>query len=350
MPVIYKCEICSYDTLVKRDYSRHMQTKKHINNEKEYRKTSRKKFSCPNCNCTFVTQSGFTNHSKVCVNTILIQKEMDYTTNIQKLTNNFELETIKKDTCIELLKKDNERLQELIKMKDDNNKELLKIKDDNNKKLLKIKDESNKKIEDILENENEYHKTLVDRAGNIVKTSMSALQFAKTNYPDAPALVKYNNMDAVKLNKEYGVGATMIWHYENHTLAEAIGSIILKEYQKEDPSFQSLWNSDFSRIAYVIMDDVNNKKQWIVDKGGVRVQELLVDPILFHIRGKLIKRSVRKAKELADDFHHPEKYILAMNQCNILIKKIDNKTIGGKVMRYLSKFLHIGNQMKTIEA
>lgn len=178
---------------------------------------------------------------------------------------------------------------------------------------------------------------------------MSALKFARQNYPDAPVLVKYNNMDAIKLDKEYGVGATMIWHDENSTLAEAIGGIILKEFKKEDPRFQSLWNSDFARVAYIIMDDVNNKKQWIVDKGGVRVQELLVDPILFHIRGKLIKRSVRKAKGLAEDFHNPEKYINQMNQCNILIKKIDNKTVASKIMKYLSKFLHIGNQMASIE-
>ena len=347
--VDYSCNICNFDSKDKSNYYRHIKTKKHINNEKQHKKTTRKKFNCPNCDCTFVTQSGFTNHSKVCINSILAQKEKDYENTIRIITDKFEMELMKKDTNILLLTKDNDRLRELLEIKDDNNKELLKIKDDSNKELLKMKDESNKKIEYILENENEYHKTLVDRTSDMVKTSMSALKFAKKNYPNAPALLKYDNMDAMKLDKEYGVGATMIWHDENHTIAEAIGGIILKQYKKEDPTFQSLWNSDFARIAYIIMDDVNNKKEWVVDKGGVRVQELLVDPILGHLREKLIKRSIRKAKQLAKDFHHPEKYITIMNQCNVLVKKIDNGTVAGKIMRYLSKFLHIGNKMKAIE-
>jgi len=327
MPTTYKCEYCSYNTSVRRNYDRHVKTKKHINNEKEHKQTQRRKFNCPNCDCTYSTQAGFNNHSKVCINTILIQKEREHNDIVKEL----EMNIMKKNIQIEQLR------------------ELLKIREENSRELMKMKDESTKKIEDFLENENEYHKTLVDRAGNVVKTSMSALTFAKKHYPNAPALVKYSNMDAIKLDKKYGVGAVMIWHYENHTIAEAIGGIILKEYKKEDPSNQSLWNSDFARVAYIIMDDVNNKKQWIVDKGGVRVQELLVDPILQHIRGKLIKRSVRKAQEMAKDWHRPEKYITVMNQCNVLIKKIENGTVANKVMRYLSKFLHIGNQMKVIK-
>ena len=348
----YKCEICKYGPTIKRNYDRHMKTKKHINNEKEHKQSTRRKFNCLNCDCTFVTQSGINRHLKVCANMIIAEKEKVHNDIVQELKfkieetekvhkeniSDFELELMKKDMQIELMSKDINSLRELIKIKDESNKE-----------LLKIKDESNKKIEHILENENEYHKTLVDRTSDMVKTSMSALKFAKKNYPNAPALLKYDNMDAIKLDKEYGVGATMIWHDENHTIAKAIGGIILKQYKKEDPAYQSLWNSDFTRIAYIIMDDVNNKKEWVVDKGGVRVQELLVDPILNHLRGKLIKRSVRKAQQMAKDFHHPEKYITIMNQCNILIKKIDNGTIAGKVMRYLSKFLHIGNKMKAIE-
>ena len=338
----YICEMCNYKTTIKRNNDRHIKTKKHLDNLKII---NAKKFTCLHCDCFYTSAPSLNRHMKSCVKAILAQKQKEFDGIIKQ----FEIDLMKKDMQIELILKDNNRLCELLKIKDESNRELLKIKDDSNKELLKIKDESNKKIEHILENENEYHKTLVDRTSDMVKTSMSALKFAKKHYPNAPALLKYDNMDAIKLDKEYGVGATMIWHDENHTIAEAIGGIILKQYKKEDPTYQSLWNSDFTRIAYIIMDDVNNKKEWIVDKGGVRVQELLVDPILGHLREKLIKRSVRKAKQLAKDFHHPEKYIIIMNQCNVLVKKIDNGTVAGKIMRYLSKFLHIGNKIKAIE-
>ena len=335
--VKYVCNMCNFESADKSNYDRHLKTKKHINKDKEYRDKNRRQFNCPSCECNYLTQAGINRHLKSCANALIANQEKQHTTELKGM----EMEIMKKDYQIELMTKDIQKLQEVLKIKDESSKKL--------EEVLKIKDESNKKLEDFLDNENEYHKKLVDNAGTVVKSSMSALKFARQNYPDAPVLVKYNNMDAIKLDKEYGVGATMIWHDENSTIAEAIGGIILKEFKKEDPRFQSLWNSDFARVAYIIMDDVNNKKQWVVDKGGVRVQELLVDPILFHIRGKLIKRSVRKAKGLAEDFHNPEKYINQMNQCNILIKKIDNKTIASKIMKYLSKFLHIGNHMATIE-
>ena len=323
--MVHECKMCNFSTLVKRDYERHLDTKKHKqNNERQIvEDLDNRPYKCPNCFRKFIKAGTLTKHEKTCMSSI-----------ITKLKNEKNMELQKKDLEIKFLKKEVESLNKIIEIKDDSTK--------------KTEDLSQQTI-NILGTENTYHKELVDRSGKLVKTSMSALQYAKKHYPDAPVLLKYDNMEAVHLDKEYGVGATMIWHYENNTIAEAIGGIILKEYKREDPRFQSFWNSDFARIAYIIMDDVNNKKQWVVDKGGVRVQELLVDPILAYIRGKLVKRSIRKAKDLAKDFHRPEKYIHAMDQCNVLIKRIDNGTVAGKVMKYLSKFLNIKNHMMAIE-
>lgn len=323
--MLYECKLCEFSAKSKRDRERHLKTKKHLAREKEYDDNMKihGKINCPHCKCNYNTPASLNRHMKTCISSIISQ-----------IKNNHEFEIQKKDMEIIFQQKEIENLQKIIEIKDSSNKKT---------------EDLTKKTIDILDTENAYHKDLVDRTGKLVKTSMSALQFAKKYYPDAPVLVKYDNMAAIKLDKEYGVGATMIWHDENNTIAEAIGGIILKEYKKEDPRYQSFWNSDFARVAYIIMDSVNNKKQWIVDKGGVRVQELLVDPILGNIRMKLIKRSVRKAKNLAEDYHNPEKYIHQMNQCNILIKKIDTNVIAGKVMRYLSKFLNIKNQMTAIE-
>jgi hypothetical protein len=80
-----------------------------------------------------------------------------------------------------------------------------------------------------------------------------------------------------------------LYHFENDTLDKFIGDIIIKQYIKEDPKVQSVWNTDVSRLAYLVRELINNKKEWSIDKGGNKVTEYIIKPILDFIKIEIEK-------------------------------------------------------------
>lgn len=150
-------------------------------------------------------------------------------------------------------------------------------------------------------------------------------------------------MEALKTEDGFGIAETMIFYDQNNHIAEVIGKIILNKYKEENPTLQSLWNTDFARVAYIIVEGVGDNKRWVVDKGGVKVKSIVIDPILLHIRVKLNEFCHENAKNMGKkfDYNSNAKYFENISNSNSLIKKIDNGITANKIINYLSQYLHI---------
>lgn len=321
MPVCYECKKCKFETRDKGNFRRHLDTKKHkkkasVVEKKKVILPSIKPFKCMQCSRTFSQSFRLTKHEEVCVNSKLGQVIKEKDRLIERITN-------QKDLEIAMLKHDLKHA----------------------KQILEVKDESTKQTIDILGSENKFHKKLVEDANKVVKSSMGALKYAMLNYPDAPPLIEYSNMDALQFEKGYSLAEIMIYHDENNTLANKIGDVILEEYKKRDPKEQSFWNTDNARLGYIIVEDDGSGSKWGVDKGGVKVQNMLINPILAHVRAKLNCYSFDNAKLMGTNLHRHEFYSDKICRSNNVIKKIDTGNVCKKVINYITQRVSIADNM-----
>ena len=116
-PSNYCCEKCNFYTHNKKDYTRHIQTKKHNticseNKEKCEKEFKKKEFICETCNKIFNTHGGLWKHSQKCeINKqnklieLLIKENKEIKENV---------ESNKKDEIIEYILKENKEIKELI--------------------------------------------------------------------------------------------------------------------------------------------------------------------------------------------------------------------------------------------
>lgn len=227
----YECTSCNYSTNDKSNFNKHLNRKKCSHDTQLQVTTSQnpestnEKFICKHCHSIFTRQSNLSKHVKTCApNTALIKlKELE--------------------TKVEMLNKQNRELKEYIK---------------------------------------------VSKPGNTYNVSIK--NYVKQNYPDAPPLegmadyakIKY---DSVENEYEEHFIFTVVYHYRHHALTGYLGDFIIKCYKKDDPSQQSVWNSDVSRLTYIIKELFANKDSvWNHDYKGVKVKKCIIDPLLKYIR------------------------------------------------------------------
>jgi hypothetical protein len=69
-PLLYNCEKCDFKCSNKKDYNRHLLTRKHnlatISNELATEKTPQTIYTCENCNKKYINRTGLWRHKKIC--------------------------------------------------------------------------------------------------------------------------------------------------------------------------------------------------------------------------------------------------------------------------------------------
>ncbi|ARF10004.1 hypothetical protein Indivirus_7_20 [Indivirus ILV1] len=248
------CDICNYTAGSKFNYKKHLDTKSHskkvvektnetilkpIRNINETKSSGNKKVQKHNYNCNFCqgkysTASSLARHMKVC-----------------SMRNDLEL------------------LYE--------------------QKMKELENELNyhKKINEMYKQENDHLKILINNAGSIVKTSVSALSFVVSKYKTTPPLEKLKDYSLLYYDageEEINLIDTIIYNYENNLLADYLGNIIVRLYKKDDPKDQSLWNTDTSRLTYLVRELIDKKMDWVVDKRGIKITKCIIDPMLEYIK------------------------------------------------------------------
>ena len=329
--VEYRCDSCDFITKNKSHYTFHCESSKHIKNIDIEINTKLSKnnheiiqqldsdveienlniviqnnnfheYRCEYCNNKFTRLSNLTRHKKVCTEEKIHKNDL-----LLKLR--YEQELHQKD--IELHKKDFEKYE-------------------------------------LCKKEMEYYKDIINMAGGMVQKTVSALTYIVNTYDGAPVIKKITFEDvqkSVKIDDEKII-SKIFYHYNRNKLGQYIGDIIVENYKKKDPSEQSIWNTDTSRLTYllkkILLDD-NSK--WMVDKKGLDTIDYLITPIIDRVREMAIE--YQEINCFGNDLDS-SKVMLINDIYSRLMIDIDNKKIHNDILKYIAPHFYL-NANRIIE-
>lgn len=212
--------------------------------------------------------------------------------------------------------------------------------------LEKIKAQTS--IEEI-----KFLKQTVVTAGSIMQTSSNSLNFLIKNYNDAPVLKSLPDYSIMHQNEEMNQFIKdLLFYYRKKDLHRYLGDFVVKNYKKDDPNEQSIWNSDTSRLTYMVRDIIKSKKNWFTDKKGIKTTSYIIDPMLQYIKETMNNFIKEQSKLIEEDM--PNDYINLCQDITLaghLILDVDNKTLAIDITKYIAPHFYLNNKenIKLIE-
>lgn len=108
------------------------------------------------------------------------------------------------------------------------------------------------------------------------------INFIKENYSQAPPLKQLEDYTIIDDNKLLD---NIVYYFNHSSLDQYLGDFLIKYYKKDNSNEQSIWNSDVSRVTYIIKELLANKKSiWNHDYKGVKTKEYIITPLLNYIQ------------------------------------------------------------------
>jgi hypothetical protein len=265
--------------------------------DEDEKDTNKSNFNCPHCDKKFKFKSGLSRHIN------------------HRCPKINSLDEFKDNKLIEIIKQQNDLIKELK-----HDKEFI---------------EELKHDKEYLKNDKEYLKNTTTDAICAVKYSSAALKFVAENYSNAPLLAPMPDYLAIK-NDCGGRDLARVYceFYRDGTLVRYLAQFFLDHYKKTKPEEQSFWNTDCSRLSYVICTIVDNQASWVTDKKGVELKKHIIKPLFDHIE-----------KELYGFLKNPDnlKHTSLINSCTLLVQDIQSSVICDELLRYLAPHFQISN-------
>ena len=324
------CIPCDYSTMHKRDIDKHNKTHKHKISSIAYKKLLKKEttdnsmYKCSYCPAIFSSQSSMIRHKNKC-------KIDEFTLRMQLKDNEIIQLKQQKDNEVAILKQQLENAELSGKI---NHLEMtLKNKDE----LLKSKDDT---IE-ILKNQSTITNTTTSAITNIATKTVSALTYLTTKHKNAPPLLQVEHEQAKKLlecDEHVKLEEHILIEYKEGRLDEFIGDIIVKHYKKEDPGQQSIWNSDVSRLSFLIKDIVGEESEWVKDKKGIKLRQLVIKPITIFIKELIEKWRIQQDAIGVDDLTREqlEKRMKDQEYTFGILATVDSGSLEDSIAQHLS--------------
>lgn len=309
----YNCGICNYETCDLSHFNRHKKSKKHLKNlKKNALNETNLKHSC---------------------NIFATQKNVD---ECRESTNKNINETNENIFKCYHCKKNFKHHQSMYRHQKYYCKEnkLIKIENDELK-------EQNKKLLNIVENNS-----------HTIKKSVSTINYATKNFNNAPPirLLEGNQLNGLLdyNDKKYTIEDMLIHQYEKKLLHQYLGDLIINEYKEDNPSDQSLWSSDVSRLTFVIKEKIGKSSKWILDKKGISLTEKIISPLTKRTKEILqeyIKSCDNKIKNLKD-FNdtiesNTRKILEKMDKTNTIIMFINLKKLNLDILKYIAPYFNL---------
>ena len=215
-------------------------------------------------------------------------------------------------------------------------------------KLIDQKDE----IISILKSENAHLKMIVNNAGSVIKTSVSTMAYVIKNFKEAPALESIKDYSAIHFEQNNTAFVENLIYEQNHNkLHIYIGDFIIKTYKKEDPSKQSIWNSDTSRLTYLIREIIsNNKVDWKIDKKGIKTKNFIIEPILEYIDNQI--RDFIENFDMdytLDSAKSAERKMMQLKISTDILKNIEDKLLSEEILKYVAPHFYLSKNDELIE-
>jgi len=240
-PKIYTCHICDFLSSNKKDFKKHILTRKHKNNVKNPKNDNKKplvvEFSCIYCCKKYKHRSGLSRHQKICnINTInsvdLLPFNGNSNDNTKKPQNEIsDAKDLKiKELELELLKKDQEMLKDKLKSKDEIINILKKSKGNNN----------------------------TNNFNNCNNKNITLNVYLNEHCKDAMNLTDFVNQIHISLEDlEYS---------KNNGFAKGITNILNKQLCDLNPTERPIHCSDTKRLQFYVKDEGKWEKEGAREK------------------------------------------------------------------------------------
>lgn len=227
---------------------------------------------------------------------------------------------------------------------------------------------TNNNINEVKEKLNEISKTLDKFMGltlqpqivnntNNIKYNISIKTHVQKYYADAPKLISPNSYEKIKIENQKLID-TLLYCTKNKLLYKHLGDFIVAYYKKDDPSKQSIWTTDVSRLTYIIKESLAGKESiWNHDYKGTQTKNYIINPMLAHIRQYIDEHQDSLIeigyKTMEDDPNEIDLNFYNERQCtfegiNIIRQEIDNGILADDIIKYIAPYLYF--KMPLLEA
>lgn len=225
------------------------------------------KYNCDICNYSTDDGSNFRRHLKSSFHNLNETKHIEK--NINENEEKYTCECGKKYSCKQSLSRHRQQ-------HNSNDKEIKNLQNQVAELTVKLDTIQSKGLTNNINNINN---------GTINNTYITVKTYVTNNYPDAPSLIKFNeyNKFESKQDETNPLANILAYHYRKYNIDKYLGDFIIECYKKDDPSKQSVWSSDISRLNYVVKELLGKKSLWSKDEKGEKIKEYIVNPFLQHI-------------------------------------------------------------------
>ena len=316
----YKCNLCSYESRDKSNYNKHLNSVFHIQmlngNLKvtsevtsEVLSAKPQKLNCNNCEKIFTCKQHLSRH------------RLHYCKNIKLVANN----------------------EEIIELKQEIND--LKILCNQTLEMNKLLTEYVKTTKSTNTNSNNHNNN--NHINNTYHVSVK--NYLQQNYPNAPVLNEITDYAKLKYDGEYDdfIDALVYNHHNSH-LDKYLGNFIIQSYKKDNPSEQSMWSSDISRLTYIIKELLaNNNSTWNYDSKGIKIKIYVIDPLLKYIKKHIDEYWMKNIDSFKMcDIEKLNKLNKIYNAIYQIKKNIDNDILGNDVLKYIAPHFYMNRTNK----
>ncbi len=190
------------------------------------------------------------------------------------------------------------------------------------------------------------------------KTSTGTVNYIINNFAPPPIkkykLLEYSNamktLDIIDTDDDPKFIKKIVYNSTKKILPKFLGDIIVKLYKKKDLKDQSMFNSDVSRLSYIIREKHGDENLWTQDKSGILVTQYVIQPYLKYI-SDLLHKAVNKLTE--ENALNPKMTANKLCKNNDTIKcyldishSIDNKILEGEINKYIAPFFYYKHKVK----
>jgi len=361
MNIGYNCEICNFHGKWNRDLERHKKTLKH--------KQLIKMIPCEQCNKMFATKTNLLKHKPYCKG--CDPQQMIVKPCSKKETKNTQRNVSDKKTYEKVMESKMNNLKKQIAAERKEMEAERKEIQAERKKMEQIYEKMEAKVEkcfSIINNQSSiineqssainiqsstineqsstinYQSSAICDQSSTINKQENAMNYIMNRLVDAPDLYPFTNFIEY-IEDQTDVADQIIHHYERKKLVEFIGDIIIKEYKKENPIQQSVWNTDNNRFTCLIKHTVNNRSQWGVDKEHIEFSKIVLknvlDYILILMREKThaVYNDLQLNRYIYDAKEH-EELLRKMELANKIHQRIQDKVLDKRLAKYCSKQLY----------
>lgn len=344
----FQCHSCNYSSYDKSNYKRHLKSQLHIlksmsssklqvtssQNKSNYKMIIKSDhFECNFCGQQFTRNSTLTKHKRICVEAKLQEKDKDLKTKELETNKQHEIELLKQK--VEYLEKNNQELKAFIKSGKFGPTYNISIK-----KYIQQNYSDAPPLERL--ETTEYAKLTYEPDINNNTIQKIQIQDNVSNNSN-----NFNDNDSDDEDKNDNLMLILIYNYNNNTLHKFLGDFIVKNYKKEDPAQQSIWNSDVSRLTYIIKELLSNniESRWSADYKGTKTKNYIITPLLKYIRRCIDEfwiKSVNMFKELdIRSLENLQKNLVTLQKIK---KDIDDNILTNNIVKLIAPEFYMNKE------